>query len=128
MRDKYDIQRTLGSGAYATVVKALHITEHQFYAIKLFHKNVVNVQLRDRVRADPAARQLRKEIDVLSKLRHKCIVEFKEAIYGTKGISQSCTPSLHFCSTDAICAGIVMELVPGGDLATYMDKHKTIGK
>ncbi|KAI0730454.1 kinase-like domain-containing protein [Earliella scabrosa] len=115
VRDKYDIQRTLGSGAYATVVKALHVTEHQFYAIKLFHKNVFNAELRDgllrhRVHHNSPANRLRKEIDVLSTLRHKNIVEFKEAIYGTRSIS------------------IVMELVSGGDLGTYLNTKGNISE
>lgn len=79
MRERYDIFQPLGSGAYATVYKALHTTEKKWYAMKIFHKNAFIV-------GQEVARRL-KEIEVLQRLHHKYVVEFKEAIEGNDSIS-----------------------------------------
>lgn len=90
LRKSYDIHTTLGRGAFATVVKGLHVTENKWYAIKLFHKNFltsVNGCTMDR---DKMAKALKKEIDLMSQLVHPNIVQFKEAIYSEYDISASC--------------------------------------
>ncbi|TFK85275.1 kinase-like protein, partial [Polyporus arcularius HHB13444] len=107
LRRDYDLQLSLGRGAYATVVKALHVHEKRWYAVKLISRHAIN-SVRGRLgggRDEVTMEDLRKEIDVLSRLRHRYIVQFKEAVYGDRSV------------------GIVMEFVPGGDLGAYMDEH-----
>ncbi|RPD57248.1 kinase-like protein [Lentinus tigrinus ALCF2SS1-6] len=111
LRNSYDIQLPLGRGAYATVVKALHVHEKQWYAIKLLSRRVMN-SVRGRLGGGRATGvsidTLKKEIDVLSRLRHRNIVAFKEAVYGERSV------------------GIVMEFVSGGDLGAYMTERRVL--
>ena len=88
LRRDYDIQLSLGRGAYATVVKALHVHEKRWYAIKLLSRQRTMNSVRGRLAGlrgrgtGATIDHLKKEIDVLSRLRHRYIVEFKEAVYG----------------------------------------------
>ncbi|KAI0701140.1 kinase-like domain-containing protein [Cerioporus squamosus] len=111
LRQDYDIQLSLGRGAYATVVKALHVHEKRWYAIKVLSRHAMDT-VRGRLgggRGGGATEEhLKKEIDVLSRLRYRYIVQFKEAAYGDRSV------------------GIVMEFVPGGDLGAYMKERRVL--
>ena len=91
LRRDYDVQFALGRGEYATVVKALHVHEKRWYAIKLLSRRAMD-SVRGRLGADAGTgmtiEHLRKEISVLSRLRHRNIVEFKEAVYGERSVGK----------------------------------------
>lgn len=92
LRRNYDIQLSLGRGAYATVVKALHVHEKRWYAVKILTRHNMD-SVRGRLGGGRSAGMsmdhVRKEVDVLSRLRHKNIVQFKEAIYGDRSVGKS---------------------------------------
>lgn len=80
----YDLSNEeLGRGSYATVVKALHMKENKWYAVKLLpggrRGEVVKVPNpgADGV-ATPDIAHLKREIDILKSLRHEHIVYYKE--------------------------------------------------
>lgn len=90
LRRDYDLQLSLGRGAYATVVKALHVHEKRWYAVKLISRHSMD-SVRGRLggdRDEVTMEHLRKEIDVLSRLRHRYIVQFKETVYGDRSVGK----------------------------------------
>ena len=79
----YELHCGLGSGAFATVVKALHKTEKRWYAIKSFPGDKLQefVTRRSGVTdlMESTAKHLKREIGVLRNLRHRNICQLKEA-------------------------------------------------
>ena len=89
--DTYDVHVKLGKGAFGVVVKALHISEQRWYAIKLLAKGILSSA--DRAIAGvkcpkSAERQLKQEIVVLTVLRHPNIIQFKEVVEDDRGIGE----------------------------------------
>ncbi|KAI1786986.1 Pkinase-domain-containing protein [Ganoderma leucocontextum] len=109
----YDFDHGLGSGAFATVVKALHLEERKWYAIKSFPGERVQQFLSRPSRRlemmESAAKHLEREVTVLKRLRHRNICQLKEA-FVEPGYSIS----------------IVLEYVSGGDLNTYVNKRDIV--
>ena len=88
IRRFYDVECVLGSGAFGTVMKALHIEEHKWYAIKSFPGARAQELLGSGSRRPSRQRQteimqsawkhLEREMEVLKKLRHRNICQLKE--------------------------------------------------
>ncbi|PIL30297.1 transporter [Ganoderma sinense ZZ0214-1] len=110
----YDIDHGIGSGAFATVVKALHLTERQWYAIKSFfvervEQSDVSRPSRRAEMMESAWKHLEREMRVLKRLRHRNICQLKET-FMEPGYSIS----------------IVLEYVDGGDLNAYVNKRDVV--
>ena len=99
LHGRYDVQHTLGEGAFGKVSKALHVIEKEWVAIKTIHDDTL-FPLAERVRAggisaEIARQQLEREIQILRQLEHKNVVKIKEAfIEDDKAIIRTCTPRL----------------------------------
>ncbi|OBZ66178.1 putative serine/threonine-protein kinase fhkC [Grifola frondosa] len=100
---EYKLGKEIGRGAFATVFKAIHRTEHRLYAIKVIHKDRLN-----EVVAPDGASVYEREITNLERLTHPNICLLKEVFYERHKIS------------------LVMEFVAGGDLWKYMRDHKPL--
>lgn len=80
----YDIHCVLGSGAFTTVMKALHKEERQWYAIKSFPGEPAQELLagsrtsRRTETMQSAWKHLEREMKVLKRLRHRNICQLKE--------------------------------------------------
>ncbi|KAM5541349.1 hypothetical protein V8D89_004903, partial [Ganoderma adspersum] len=119
IRRFYDVECVLGSGAFGTVLKALHIEEHKWYAIKSFPGARAQEPLGGGSRRPSRERRteimqsawkhLEREVEVLKKLRHRNICQLKETFME---------------AGDSI--SIVLEYVDGGDLSAYINKHDAI--
>ncbi|PIL30298.1 transporter [Ganoderma sinense ZZ0214-1] len=114
INDFYDIAQVLGGGAFATVEKALHRAERQWYAIKSFfvervEQSDVSRPSRRAEMVESAWKHLECEMAVLKRLRHRNICQLKET-FVEPGYSIS----------------IVLEYVPGGDLNAYINKHNVL--
>lgn len=91
----YDVQHVLGKGAYATVVKALHRMEGNWYAIKMFSGdrlrellsvgNVSSRRAEKRMRS--TAQHLQHEVAILNTLEHRYICQLKEAFFEGYSVS-----------------------------------------
>ncbi|KAI9067526.1 kinase-like protein [Trametes sanguinea] len=111
----YDLQHELGSGSFATVMRALHRREGKWYAIKIIQAHKLQRRWADMaVDAEgPRNEQTKffiREIDILKSLRHPNICEFKEVFIQSYNIF------------------LVMELVDGGDLVGYLISKQNEGK
>ncbi|KAI0794699.1 kinase-like domain-containing protein [Fomes fomentarius] len=106
----YDVHHVLGKGGYATVVKALHKAEAKWYAVKMFSGDRLRELLSSASihgtdeRMSRTADHLKREVYVLQRMKHDYICQLKEAFFEEYSVS------------------IVLELVPGGDLMSYMLK------
>jgi 5'-AMP-activated protein kinase catalytic alpha subunit len=87
---KYEIGRVLGKGNFSKVRVATDSTNGERYAIKIIDKALLT--------RDHLEDQIRREISILKVLRHKYIVQMREAFQTTKHMY------------------VVMELVEGGEL------------
>ncbi|PIL30312.1 transporter [Ganoderma sinense ZZ0214-1] len=109
----YDIDHGIGSGAFATVVKALHLTERKWYAIKSFPGERVQQFLswpsRRAEMMESTWKHLEREMRVLKRLRHRNICQLKET-FMEPGYSIS----------------IVLEYVAGGDLNAYVNERDVV--
>ncbi|TFK85051.1 Pkinase-domain-containing protein [Polyporus arcularius HHB13444] len=108
----YDLQHVLGRGSFGTVMKALHRDEGKWYAVKIIptsklRKAMTDPEL-DVVTPDTIPSPLKREIDIMQRLQHRNICQFKEVFYETSGIS------------------IVLEFVKGGDLLDYLEMRKEL--
>ena len=92
----YDIQQTLGMGAYATVKLAKNKSSGKFCTVKIFKKEEI-IRLKQ-------TEHIHNELKILSFLDHSFIVK-------TDGFAQ-----------DERYLYIVMELVNGGELFTELRK------
>jgi calcium-dependent protein kinase len=93
----YQIQETLGKGAYGKVVKALHIPSQDFRAIKIIDTRHMHKE--DRIK-------IFQEIKILSKLDHPNIIKIYEYFNSTR------------------CIYIVTELLGGGELFDRIIEEK----
>lgn len=87
---KYEIGRVLGKGNFSKVRLATDTTNGERYAIKIIDKALLA--------RDHLEDQIRREISIMKVLRHKYIVQMREAFQTTKHMY------------------VVMELVEGGEL------------
>ncbi len=88
----YDLQHVLGRGSFGTVMKALHRDEGKWYAVKIIptsklRKAMTDPEL-DVVTPDTIPSPLKREIDIMQRLQHRNICQFKEVFYETSGISK----------------------------------------
>ncbi|OSC96761.1 kinase-like protein [Trametes coccinea BRFM310] len=111
----YDLQHELGSGSFATVMKALHRREGRWYAIKIIQAQKLQRQwtgmaIDSGVPSNEQTEYFIREIDILKSLRHRNICQFKEVFIQSHNIF------------------LVMELVDGGDLLGYLLAKEKDGK
>mmetsp|Transcript_9757 Transcript_9757/g.29658 ORF Transcript_9757/g.29658 Transcript_9757/m.29658 type:complete len:447 (+) Transcript_9757:431-1771(+) len=96
----YDLKETIGRGTFGTVKRGVDMTNGREYAIKIMQKTeIVHRELTTNVR---------REIGIMQQLEHKNIVRLYEVLSSSRKIY------------------MVMELVRGGELFTYM-KENNIG-
>lgn len=92
VEDFYRVGDTLGKGGFGKVMKALHLEEQQYYAIKYIPESKTSStspSLNDAARARHME-SFRKEIDILKRIQHPHIVQFKEVIrYRGQGLGTS---------------------------------------
>ncbi|KAI0762165.1 kinase-like domain-containing protein [Trametes elegans] len=109
----YDMQHELGKGACGTVMKALHRSEGEWYAVKILQTGKLGVAknaIVDGVPTTPEATRLLREITILEGLRHENICQYKEVFMSDSTIS------------------IVLEYVAGGDLFRYLYQREKQGR
>ncbi|KAI0355789.1 kinase-like protein [Trametes cingulata] len=101
----YDVQydRELGSGAFGTVCEALHMAEGVSYAVKFVERTRLRRQGKTGRLGDAEALDIPREIAIMKGLQHRHICQMKE----------------YFISAERIA--LVLELLKGGNLATYRD-------
>ncbi|GMY06109.1 CBL-interacting serine/threonine-protein kinase 5-like [Fagus crenata] len=95
---KYEMGRLLGQGTFAKVYYGKNLISNEGVAIKVIHK--------DHIKREGLMQQIKREISVMSLVRHPNIVELKE-VMATKG-------KIFF----------VMEYVKGGELFAKVAKGK----
>nr|VWO94551.1 Multicopper oxidase [Ganoderma boninense] len=86
--ESYDIQHVLGSGSFATVVKALHRTEGQWYAVKIVQQNKLRQGILGE-RRDFQQKALVREIDIMKRLHHPNICRYKDVFIEEDNVSES---------------------------------------
>lgn len=68
--------RTLGKGSFGKVKEALHVISGEKLAIKILEK--------DKIKKDEDLMRIRREIDILTKVRHPNIIQLYEVIETSK--------------------------------------------
>ncbi|KAI0737333.1 kinase-like domain-containing protein, partial [Daedaleopsis nitida] len=102
----YDLVHVLGRGSFGTVMKALHRQEGKWYAVKQIptsklRKTMTVASMRE-ISPENTPTALKREIEIMQRLEHPNICQFKEVLYDAKNIS------------------IVLEWVKGGDFLEYL--------
>ncbi len=87
----YDLQTVLGTGSFGTVMKALNKAEGAWYAVKIIpasklRKAITHGTLGS-MSPENIPKSLKREIDIMQRLKHRHICQFKEVFYDTKEIS-----------------------------------------
>lgn len=98
---KYKMMEIVGSGAFATVKRAILKKTGEVFAVKMIQKRAFASQT-----GSAKANAMRKEVDILRKLNHPNVV--------------GCT---HYAE-DAAHIYIIMEYVEGGDLNGYLKRNE----
>ncbi|KAI0369625.1 kinase-like protein [Pilatotrama ljubarskyi] len=98
----YDLQDELGSGAFATVVKALHREDGNWYAVKMIDPKKLRADWIQAIAEGAPLDDITREISILQRLEHRNVCRLKE--FFVEGNSLS----------------LVLEWVPGGDLLHYL--------
>ena len=93
--DLYDIQNKIGKGKYASVYKGIHKASERIVAIKILEKENLNAN---------EINMIKNEIDILKICQHPNIVKLYDVIEDSEKIH------------------IIMELVEGPDLFSYLEK------
>ncbi|EMD33747.1 hypothetical protein CERSUDRAFT_125997 [Gelatoporia subvermispora B] len=93
---EYQIDRELGKGSFATVMRAMHRATGKWFAVKVIQ--------RSRLRSTDS-QSFTREISILERLQHPNICQFKESIM------------------EAHTINLVLEYVRGGDLLDFILKH-----
>lgn len=98
----YIILRNLGEGSFGKVKEALHVLSQEKIAVKVIEKEKITAE-DDKVR-------VKREIEILKKVRHPNIVQLYEVIE---------TEKYHF---------MVMEYVERGELADYIESREKVSR
>ena len=110
---KYDVACELGKGGCGVIWKGLSREDGQVYAIKI-------------VKSDQITNAVTREIAILQTLSHPNICGMKDTIRedGPEGSVSECKCLSHR-SVHYLChiKGLVLELVPGGDLFDYIEAY-----
>ena len=97
VNDLYNIQNKIGEGKYASVYKGIHKASERIVAIKTLEKENLNSN---------EFNMIQNEIDILKICQHPNIVKLYDVIEDTEKIH------------------IIMELIEGPDLFSYLEKKK----
>ena len=119
--DAYNVAHVIGTGGYATVVKALRRQSkgERWVAIKMFQGDKLRRTREEGAEIDRTASHLQQEIQVLQRLDHVNICRLQEAFYEGDSISKYlCRYSTRVVLSVAL--GVVLELCEGGDLMAYI--------
>ena len=92
--DRYELLRLIGKGSTSSVYHARRIADDHPFAYKLIRLSGFS---------DSQRREILNEVDVMSQLRHPSVVAYEES----------------FVQSDML--HIIMELLPGGDLAQEVE-------
>ncbi|KAI0355788.1 kinase-like protein [Trametes cingulata] len=98
----YDLQDVLGSGAFGTVVKALHREDGNWYAVKMIDSKKLRADWSQAIAQGAQLDDITREISILQRLEHRNVCQLKE--FFVEGNSLS----------------LVLEWVPGGDFLNYL--------
>lgn len=71
---KYIILKTLGKGSFGKVKEALHVKSGEKIAIKILEK--------ERIKKKEDLVRIKREIDILKKVRHPNIIQLYEVSFG----------------------------------------------
>ena len=96
--DRYELLRLIGKGSTSSVYHARRIADGHPFAYKLIRLSGFS---------DSQRREILNEVDVMSQLRHPSVVAYEES----------------FVQSDML--HIIMELLPGGDLAQEVEARAT---
>lgn len=94
---KYIVLRTLGKGSFGKVKEALHVISGEKIAIKILEK--------EKIKKDEDLQRIRREIEILSRVRHPNIIQLYEVIETSK----------YFF--------FVMEVAEKGELSGYIESR-----
>jgi tRNA A-37 threonylcarbamoyl transferase component Bud32 len=95
INDLYNIQNKIGQGKYAPVYKGMHKTKERIVAIKILEKENISAN---------EINMIKNEIDILKICQHPNIVKLYDVIEDSEKIH------------------IIMELIEGPDLFSYLEK------
>lgn len=126
VEELYTVGDVLGKGGFGEVKKAFHLEESRYYAIKFIPEGQAGSASHSLDEAARARylRYLREEIEILKRVQHSHIVQFKEAVrYGAQGLGASVWPMCNATPLQLCPSGLVMELMHGGDLEQYLHGH-----
>ncbi|CAK8686850.1 unnamed protein product [Clavelina lepadiformis] len=102
VKHRYDFIRTLGKGTYGKVKLARHKERNELVAVKAIKK--------DKIKDNEDLKHIRREIDIMSTIRHPHIIQIYEV----------------FENQDRIV--IVMEYAAGGELYDYLASKRGIAE
>lgn len=94
--ETYEFGKELGKGASGVVYACRHYDTHGMYACKVIKKDT---KMND-------AQSMSTEIEIMKRLRHKNVVAMYELF------------------ESPVCLWMILELVDGGDLRSYLSKHR----
>lgn len=97
----YLILKNLGEGSFGKVKEALHVVTQEKIAVKVLEKS--------KITTEEEKTRVRREIDILRRIRHPYIVQLYEVIE---------TDRYHF---------LVMEHMEKGELADYIEERGKVG-
>ncbi|KAF6352691.1 testis specific serine kinase 4 [Rhinolophus ferrumequinum] len=93
----YEVGKVIGNGSYGTVYEAYYTKQNVRVAIKIISKKKAS--------DDYLNKFLPREIQVMKVLRHKCLINFYQAIETTSRVY------------------IILELAQGGDVLEWIQRH-----
>ncbi|KAI0762162.1 Pkinase-domain-containing protein [Trametes elegans] len=106
----YDLLHELGKGSFATVMKAMHKQDGNYYAVKMIQANKLRKGLSNAslngAQTNDKTSSFAREINILERLQHPNICQLKEVFF------------------EAYSINLVLEWVPGGDLLDYILKRQ----
>lgn len=80
--NQYHLDKQIGAGGFGIVFSAKNVETDCLYAVKVFNKRLLSRQIYPKAKV--SLNELKNEIETLSSLKHKHIVEVYEVIEGTE--------------------------------------------
>lgn len=95
----YQMHQELGKGSFATVLKAMHREDGEWFAVKVMQRNRLRSPVGNSTAGSPS---FAREISILEELQHPNICQLKEVFYEDHTVN------------------LVLEYIDGGDLLDYI--------
>jgi ser/thr/tyr protein kinase RAD53 len=118
----YDLSTELGKGSFATVMKAISRATGKWYAVKMIHDKSVRSPGEQYHGPNSKRASFAREISIMENLKHPNICELKEVFYqeDNNDISALKVYQQPLSVNISFFAGLVLELVEGGDLLEHI--------